>query len=265
MQTAVRGLIFDIDGTLIRGDRVMTGVHHVLPILRERGVQLALLTNDNRATIPGWVARLQKLGIHIQPDEIFTSATLAAEIVAHAYPGRSVLPVGDEGLYEAIAAQKLPIVEDGADVVVMGKDSRFTQATLNHVCQQIWNGAVFIATNLDRKMPVADGYIPATGAFVQAVAYATGVQPIVAGKPSTHAVEIVLRQMQLSPQQVIMVGDSLTADIQMGNAAGLRTALVLTGTNSRDEATNCAAELQPTFILENLSAVLKENQRFIWE
>ena len=260
MQNIIAGIIFDIDGTLLRGQQVLPGVKSVLADLRRRAINVAAMTNDNRGTLTEWATRFKSVGVAIRPNEIITSAQIAARVAAQMYPEARILPVGDRGLVEALCQQNVRLLEfeDGisADVVVMGKDPDFNQTRLQTVCQHIWNGAGFIATNNDRKMPIAGGYIPATGAMVQAVAWATGVQPLVTGKPSRHAAQAILTHMGTAAEHTVMVGDSLTSDIALGRAAGMRTVLVQTGTHSATDAAALDPTQQPHHIIDTLQDLI---------
>lgn len=258
MQPKLAGIVFDIDGTLLRGSLLLPGVPAVLDELRQRGLQLAFFTNDNREKTAVWSHRLNSLSIQASPDEIITSALVAAEFVAERYPASRILPIGDAGLIDALQTKEVQMVgiEETADIVVMGKDPNFNQQRLHDVCQQIWNGATFIATNNDPKMPVANGYIPGTGAMVNAVAYATGVQPLVTGKPALAAGRVVLARMGLAAPEIMIVGDQLSTDIQMGKAVGMKTTLVLTGTASQVDVAAAPAAMQPDYVIPDLTYLL---------
>lgn len=234
----------------------MPGVADLLASMQAAGVSRLFCTNDNRAPLDAWAARLQRFGLDVEPEEIVTSATIAADYLARTYGDRPILALGDRGLIEAVDLYQLNRV--GLDtgetpaVVVMGKAPDFDQTQLRTVCRHIWNGADFVATNNDPKMPVADGFIPGTGAMVQAIAYATGVDPLVTGKPSRFSGETVLAKIGLPAKNSLMVGDQISSDIPMGNRVGMRTVLVLTGTSSREDVARCAAEQRPTLILNDL-------------
>ncbi len=259
MTQLINGVVFDIDGTLLRGGQILPGVQDVLTGLRKRRLPLALFTNDNRGTITQWVARLADLGLEVAPSEILTSAVVAAYTTAQLYPKARILPLGDVGLMEALQKQNLHLLDlakaDQAEVVVMGKDPHFNQDRLNLVCQAIWRGATFIATNYDGKMPVADGFIPGTGAMVKAVAYATGVEPLVTGKPSKWAGRLMLDRLSIPGPELVMVGDQLNTDIKMGNEAGMTTVLVLTGATKPDVISGAASP--PDVVLSDLTTFLE--------
>jgi HAD superfamily hydrolase (TIGR01450 family) len=95
-------------------------------------------------------------------------------------------------------------------------------------------GALFIATNRDPTFPVENGFEPGAGTIVAAIATAVGHAPqIVVGKPHPLAMKITLDAAGCKPSEVIMVGDRLDTDIQVGRQAGVFTVLVLSGVTTR--------------------------------
>ncbi len=265
----IEGVVLDIDGTVARGRELLPGALEVLAGLRERGIRHAFLTNDNRSPVAAWVDKLAAMGITAAPEEIVTSALVAAEVVSELHAERPVLAVGDIGLIEALEAKGIDLVsadEAGrAEVVVMGKDPAFDQERLNVVCQAIWGGAEFMATNYDPKVPTAHGFAPGTGPMVKAVAYATGCEPLVTGKPSKWAGRMAARLLGVAPERTLVVGDQLATDIAMGRAAGMGTALVLTGTSSRADAAEADESQRPDAIIESIAELPRLLERGLEE
>lgn len=253
MNQLIDGIIFDIDGTVARGRRVLPGTLETLAELRRRRLRFAFFTNDNAHPIQFWVERLGAMGIDAEPAEIVTSALVAAEAMAELHSGSPILPVGDVGLLEALRAKDLHLVDfddaDRATAVVMGRDPDFDQRRLAVVSRAIWNGAEFFATNYDPKVPTGDGFVPGTGAMVKAVAYATGREPVVTGKPSPWSGRMAMRILGVPPERGVVVGDQLATDIAMGRNAGMRTVLVLTGTADAHDAEAAPREQRPDVVL----------------
>ena len=253
----IEGAVLDIDGTVARGRKALPGALEVLADLRERGIRYAFFTNDNQSPIAKWVDKLAGMGIQAAADEIVTSALVAAEAVAELHPSRRVLAVGNVGLLEALAAKGVELVEweeaDRAEVVVMGKDPAFDQQRLAVVCRAIWGGAEFVATNDDPRVPIADGFAPGTGPMIKAVAYATGVEPLVTGKPSPWAGRMAARILGVAPERTVVVGDQLATDIAMGRAAGMRTVLVLTGSSAREDVESAPEGHRPDAIMPSIA------------
>jgi len=252
----IEGIIFDIDGTVARGRQVLPGALETLAELRRRRIRFAFFTNDNSKPIRSWVERLGGMGIDAAPEEIVTSALVAAEVMAELHSGSPILAVGDVGLLEALRAKHLDLVDledvDRAVAVVMGRDPGFDQQRLDVVCRAIWNGAEFFATNYDPRLPVAGGFAPGTGAMVKAVAYATGCEPVVTGKPSPWSGRMAMRILGVAPERGLVVGDQLSTDIAMGRNAGMRTVLVLTGATDAHDVEKVPPEQRPDATLEGV-------------
>lgn len=253
------GFILDVDGCVVRGDRPIPGVPEALAALRARGRRYVFLTNDNEITPAQMVAKLNRMGIPADRDNVLTSAMIAADVTATLYAGRKVFGIGGRGVTEALQARGVTLLDRRqaaeAEVVVMGKDPDFNQGTLELICQAIWNGAEFIATNDDAKVPATTGFIPASGPMVKAVAYATGKEPLVTGKPSRWAVGTALTLLGIAPEQGAVAGDQLEQDIRMGKESGLFTILVLTGVGTMAAAAAAPEDRRPDLILPDLSAL----------
>ncbi|MEZ5176660.1 MAG: HAD-IIA family hydrolase [Acidimicrobiia bacterium] len=256
----IEGIIFDIDGTVARGRQVLPGALETLAQLRNRSVPFAFFTNDNSMTVGTWIERLGDMGIPAERSEIVTSAIVAAEVMAELHATSRILGVGDPGLLEALTERNLNFVgfdsTEPVDAVVMGRDSNFDPQRLNAVCQAIWGGAEFFATNYDPRLPVAGGFAPGTGAMVKAVAYATGQEPIVTGKPSPWSGKMAARVLGVPPEQGLVIGDQIATDIAMGRNAGMHTVLVLTGTAKATDLDGVSEAERPHTVLESIADLI---------
>ena len=96
-----------------------------------------------------------------------------------------------------------------------------------------------------------EGLVPGAGAVLAAIATSSGRQPIVIGKPSPLLFQTAARHMDLGPESILVVGDRLETDIAGGQAFGARTALVLSGVSSLQQAAGWAPA--PTIIASSLS------------
>lgn len=252
-------LIFDLDGVLYRRSEVIPDAPTTIARLREAGFECAFLTNNSAQTPQAVADRLTSLGMPTEPEEIQTSAQGAAQIAAERFPDGSALAVGGPGIREALAEAGLRVFtsadpEQPVDVVVAGIDWEFTYATLARAQSAILDGALFIATNRDPRYPVENGrFLPGAGSLIAAIATASGVEPIVAGKPATPCIEALMIRFERKPKETLVIGDQLAMDILGGNLAGCRTALILTGVSSREEAETMRGISRPSFIYESLT------------
>jgi 4-nitrophenyl phosphatase len=257
--SSLRGLLIDLDGVVYTGRDAIAGGAGFLDEARRRGMPFLLVTN-NSTTSPELVAeRLRGMAIEVEAREILTSAQAAVGYVKlHAQPGAAVRIVGEAGLRQAVEEEGFVIVEDGeasAEWVIAGLDRAFTYAKLTTATRDIMRGAQFVATNADALLPIEGGQVvPGAGTMIAAISTATGVEPVVLGKPEPGLFEHGLRRLGLSePQQAAMIGDRLDTDVVGGARAGLRTILVLTGVTTPAEAV--VAEPKPDAVVTDLAHV----------
>jgi ribonucleotide monophosphatase NagD (HAD superfamily) len=98
---------------------------------------------------------------------------------------------------------------------------------------------------------VLDGVVPDAGSLMAAIQAASGRGPdVVIGKPSPILAKIALRKLGVPAQECLLTGDRLATDIAFGRAAGMATALVLTGVTTRAEAE--AAKVRPDYVWESV-------------
>jgi 4-nitrophenyl phosphatase len=219
-----------------------------------------LLVTNNSTTSPALVAeRLRLMHIDVDPHEILTSSQAAvAYVKSQAEPGARVRIIGEAGLRQEAEQQGFVVVDDGqamADWVIAGLDRGFNYDKLAAATRAIMAGARFVATNADALLPIEGGqFLPGAGTMIAAIEAATGVAPVVLGKPEPGLFEHGLKRLGgLHPAQAAMIGDRLDTDVDGGHRAGLRTILVLTGVTSPNEAQ--AAQPPPDAIVPSLAAV----------
>lgn len=251
-----RGFVFDIDGCLMRGPRAIPGAPAAVIALRSRGLAVRYFTNDSSKTPADLAARLDRAGIPAVPEEVLTSALVAADYAARRFAGGRVLIIGGAALRDALERRGLRVVEEPpADAVIVGRDEGLSYRKLEAACRAIWGGAAFLATNLDRRMPVEDGFVPGTGSVVKAVAWATDRSPRVMGKPSAWAARAAVRSLGLAAGEVAVVGDSIGQDVRMGRLGGTLAVLVLTGSSTREDVERTPPRSRPDVVLADVGGL----------
>jgi arabinose operon protein AraL len=69
-----KGFIFDLDGTAYRSDKLIPGADEVIQLLREKGRKVVFLSNKPIQTREDYAAKLTRLSIPTQPDEVINSS-----------------------------------------------------------------------------------------------------------------------------------------------------------------------------------------------
>ncbi len=250
--------IFDLDGVLYRMDEPVPWARETLERLRAAGRKVFFLTNNSSRTRRDYVTKLASLNITAHEEEVMTSAyALGVYFNEVGAAGSSVYVIGEHGLVAELQAAGMRVVpfhpERHVPYVVVGWDRGLTYTKLAEAHRLVLAGASFIATNRDATYPDAGGLtLPGNGAAVAALVTSTGVSPITIGKPEPYTVQLILRRAGASPQECLVVGDRLDTDIAAGKKVGTRTALVLTGITSKEEALAAPPELRPDLLLTDL-------------
>ena len=86
-----------------------------------------------------------------------------------------------------------------------------------------------VALGLTRYWRAEDGLRLDAGPFVRALEYAAGRTAVVLGKPDPAFYHSAVEDLDLEPDQVVMVGDDVRSDVEGAQRAGLTGVLVRTG------------------------------------
>ena len=239
-------VLCDLDGVVWLAHQPIAGSVEAIARLREIGVRVLFATNNSFSTQRQQVEALGGIGIPAEGD-VVTSAMSAASIMK---PGWRVLVCGGEGLIEetervgatAVVPYKEKNIHGDFDAVVVGFHREFTFDVLSHALTAVRNGAQLIGSNNDSTYPTPSGPIPGGGAILAAVAKATGVTPMITGKPHEPMAQLVHAMCPGVPaQRMLMVGDMQETDGAFAQTLGCSFALVLSGVTPH--ANNARADI----------------------
>jgi len=246
-----RNLIIDMDGVLWRGNTALPGLEEFVSTIRNTKIRMVLATNNSSSTVDQYISKLKRMGVHVTPEEILTSAQATGSYLYKIAPKRSrVFVIGGDGITNAIRDHEFVITEDDPDYVVIGIDKNITWEKLNTAVMNIRAGAKFIGTNPDTTYPTENGVGVGNGAILAAVKVATGISPLVIGKPETPIYEQALQRLKSNSSDTLMIGDRLDTDILGAQRAGINTLLVLTGVTTLEMSK--ASVVQPDLVLTGL-------------
>jgi 4-nitrophenyl phosphatase len=247
----IKSLMIDLDGVLYRGDEVIDGAKEFVTLLQRERVPFLLLTNNSTRTPGQYVTKLARMDIAIEESHVLTSAQATALYMEKmAPPGAKVYLIGEEGLRVALWEKGYTFAERGADFVVVGMDRRLTYEKLRIATLLIRGGAKFIGSNPDKTFPSEEGIIPGNGATLTALEAATGVAPLVVGKPEPAIFDLALARMGVGKEGAAIIGDRLETDVLGGRRAGLITIFVLSGVTNRQELEN--SSIKPDLVFEDV-------------
>ncbi|WP_201305287.1 HAD-IIA family hydrolase [Paenibacillus puerhi] len=251
------GCFFDLDGTILLGDRLLPGAAETLAGLREQGSRVYFLSNTTTRTRIACRDRLRGMGLAAELEQVVTASYMAAVYLRETETASSVFVVGEPAMRAELEEQEVRWTEDPLEAshVLVGMDMHFDYRKLYEAQKAVRNGAVLVAANPDPYCPIEQDTLPDTWSMVKAIETAGGAAAeVVIGKPSAYYAAKVLEWSGLAASRCLMVGDRLETDILLGARHGMETALVLTGAATREDAERF--HVKPDYIWSSLQELL---------
>ena len=268
---AIRGFMFDLDGTLLLSDRslggyeVLPGAVEVLAELAAKSIPYLVLTNGSAYPPPEQAQRLRKLGLAVADDRMFTPSSVAVDVMSR-QGVRRALVLGSRGVDFALNQAGIETAFTGeprateVDAVYVGWHPECHMKDIEAACQAIWAGAKlyvasdvpFFATRQGRTM----GY---SYAIVGAVRRMTRAPMILTGKPSQHAMRFVARKLGVPVRNVGVVGDDPAVEIIMAQRGGATAFGVTTGVMKHEDWERETGKRRPHYLLDDLRDLLSND------
>jgi len=252
----MKGAILDMDGVLWKAKKPLCDLPLLFENFEKNQIKVVFATNNGLQTISEYVEKLSDFNVSIEPWQVITSPMAAAFLTKKLFPnGGPVYISGSKALSDIMAEFGFFHSEKDPQAVVAGLNLDFNYESIKKTSLMIQKGLPFIFTNPDPTYPTPEGNVPGAGTVLAALEAATGVKGMLAGKPLPFLFEVALERMELSSEEVFVVGDRLSTDIIGGSEAGCKTVFVLTGVNTREDLENW--EPKPDLVLDNISDLFK--------
>lgn len=251
-------VLLDLDGCVTIGELPSPGARDAVARLRGSGKGLAFVTNESEFAPEDHVRRLWSMGIQASLGEIVTVGSAIQFELADRASNTHVFVIGPQAVFRHVSDAGMRIVNGtrhaaAAEIVVVVAHDRFSYEELAIATRAALGGAELIAAVRDRRYAGPDGPLPATGAIVAALEYASERTARTVGKPDPLLYRVALDR--LGPGAALVVGDRLDADLAGAAAAGLDAAIVLSGQTTRAQAA-AARDPAPVAVAENLHALV---------
>ena len=254
----IKCFLMDMDGTIYLGDRLLPGAHEWLALLNERNVAYYFLTNNSSRSRIEYAEKLQRLGLNVPEEKIFTSGEATVLYLRKEFPHSSFYVVGTPPLVREFDRHGLRLAGSEADVAVLGFDTTLTYEKLWKLCDLVVAGKPYIATHPDINCPTETGFKPDIGSMIELVATSTGRRPdVIVGKPYAPIVNTLAEKTGFSVEEHCMIGDRLYTDIALGQW-GILTALVLSGETKAEDLAE--SEFQPDLVVRDIAEMVKVYQ-----
>jgi HAD superfamily hydrolase (TIGR01458 family) len=223
----IRGILFDLDGVLYVGDSIIPGAIETINRLRDNNFTLRFSTNTTTKSQETLFNKIRRLKLPFEKSEIISAPQVAVRYLRNIGNPKCYFCVNDDLINDF---SEFAISEENPEYIIIGDiNDRWNYKILNRLFRMIINGAELIALHKGRFWHEPDGLYIDIGAFVSALEYSTGKRAKIIGKPSQSFFRLVVDDMNLLPEQAVMIGDDIESDIGGAQAAGLKGILVRTG------------------------------------
>lgn len=250
--------LLDLDGVVYTGQGAVRGAVRALAEARATGLRLAFVTNNASRSPSAVAAHLSGLGVPATSADVVTSAQAAASLIAARVPaGSPVLVAGAIGLRLALRARGLrpvSVAKDNPAAVVVGYSPDMSYGLLAEAGLAVRAGALFVGANADKTLPTPRGLQPGNGSMLRVIATATGVEPLVAGKPEPPLHHEAMKRT--GAKRPLVVGDRLDTDIEGAARGEADSMLVLTGVSTPREVVLASPSQRPTYVAADLGGLL---------
>ena len=265
---AVRGVVFDVDGTLLLSDRtlgeyeLLPGAVEVLSALNERGVPFALFTNGSAYPPAEQAAKLRTAGLPVRDEQMLTPSVIAAQHMRERGIARTLV-LGSAGVGAALRDAGIQTVHTGepgateVGAVYVGWHPACGMKDIEAAARAIWDGAkLYVASDVPFFATQQGRTIGYSFAITAAIRRLTRAPMTLTGKPAVLALRFVAARLGVPVRELAVVGDDPLVEILMARRAGATALAVTTGTTSRKEWARQARTHRPHAILAGLREVL---------
>lgn len=264
----VRGFVFDLDGTLVLGDRNgrgLTPLPGALEITRwaaRQRLPFVVFTNGTTKT-PGELAQaLRGIGFDLRDDAVMTPASSAVDVLTRR-GHRRVLVLGRDGLAGPLLDAGLEVVRPAegrqplADAVLVGWYPEFTMPALEAACHAVWEGAAVYSCSQAMFFATAQGRALGTSRAISAMIRSlTGCRVRVVGKPSLDALRSAAARLGARPADLAVVGDDPELEVPMAHRGRALAIAVTSGLGSADAFAGLPPPRRPHLRLRGVDELL---------
>ena len=258
MHNKYRGFIFDLDGTIYRGEKIIPNADITVNRLKKMGKKVVFISNKTTGSVSDYCRFLVDKGLNINENEIINSTlVIKKHLMAH-YSEAKFYAIGEKVFIDELLDAGIIYEEDPdkIDIVIVTLDRTLNYSKLEIAAKALEHGAKFFAANIDDTCPVEDGEILDAGSTISALEKRTHLKlEKHFGKPSEYMMSEILDYLKIDLRYCLLVGDRLETDIAMGNNFGIDTALVNTGVKNYH---NGNPNIVPTFKIDSVFDIIKD-------
>ena len=244
--------IFDLDGTIYRGEHLIPRADEVINYLKSLGKKIVFVSNKTTGTANDYYHLLKNWGLNVVEDEIINSTVVVTNYLKQYFNSDKFFAIGEDSFINEIekSGLKYSAEPEEINIILITLDRTLNYNKLEIAARALEKGARFFAANIDDTCPVDNGEVIDAGSTISALEKRTHRKlELHFGKPSEFMFNEIKNRLQFIPAKTLLIGDRLETDISMGNKFGIDTALVSTGVKYFPNGTG---NISPTYQLDSV-------------
>ncbi|MDZ7623785.1 MAG: HAD-IIA family hydrolase [Ignavibacteriaceae bacterium] len=248
--------IFDLDGTIYRGEHLIPRADEVINHLKSLGKKIVFVSNKTTGTANDYYHLLKNWGLNVVEDEIINSTVVVTNYLKQNFNSDKFFAIGEDSFINEIekSGLKYSTEPEEINIILITLDRTLNYSKLEIAARALEKGARFFAANIDDTCPVDNGEVIDAGSTISALEKRTHRKlELHFGKPSEFMFNEIKNRLQFIPEKTLLIGDRLETDITMGNKFGIDTALVSTGVKYFPNGTG---SIVPTYQLNSVFDLL---------
>ena len=263
---ATRGFVFDMDGTMVLGDKrnhglnPLPGAIEFTRLLHDRGIPFVLFTNGTLRTPQDSTEALRRIGFALPDGAVMTPASTAADYFRRrGY--RRVMVLGAEGMTQPLQDVGIETVPPSGkvevDAVFVGWYRDFTMDALEAACHAVWAGAGLYSASQSLFFATAEGRSLGTSRAISAmIKDLTGCRIRIIGKPALEALRVAGRHLGVKLKDLAVVGDDPSLEVPMAHRGHALAIGVGTGLGGADAFAQMPAAARPHITVSGVDELL---------
>jgi 4-nitrophenyl phosphatase len=263
---AARGFVFDMDGTLVLGDRQnhglrpLPGAVEIIGWVAGRGLPFVVFTNGTTRSPARLAGIMRQIGFVLPDQAMMTPASSAVRVLGR-QGYRRVMVLGGSGLTAPLAEAGFEVVPPtagtAADAVLAGWFPEFTMPALEAACHAVWGGAELYSCSQTPFFAVDGGRALGTSRAISAmITSLTGCGVRVVGKPSLDALRSAADRLGTRLAQLAVVGDDPQLEVPMAHRGRALAIAVGTGLGGPDAYDGLPASRRPHLQVRGVDELL---------
>ena len=268
---AVRGFIFDMDGTLVLGDKKnnclkpLPGAMEMLAWLKQRNIPYAVFTNGTARSPRHYAETLREAGFDLPDANMLTPASSAVSVfVREDY--QKIMVLGGEALEEPLHNVGIATLRpedydrtnpEPVDAVMIGWYRQLHFDALENACHAVEHGAQLYSSSDVIYFAAAGGRAMGTSRIISSmIREVTGCEVRMVGKPSLDSMHCAAECLGVPASDIAVVGDDPLLEVPMAHVAGGCGIAVGTGLGGADAYAHMSPEAQPHLLLSGVNQLL---------